>query len=547
METTTLTVEQALTLAVEKLNTGALQEAEQLGLSILQTQPNHADAFHILGTVAQLAGHHQQAVELFHQALTIAGSHAPLYHALGINLSQLSRHKEALVALERSHAMDGNNVQLLVDLASVHHTLGDAAQAIKFLDQALTLDPSHADGFCRRGNAHRELADLERASQDYLTSLSLNADVSTTHVEYGRLRLMQGRMLDALKLFRHGAQLAPSSPYANQWLEHVVNDCDQRVQQFRHVGQYYLDRQDARQAATYFAHAHTFDLEARHGTLEPLESARHQAESQYPPQTPLPCTAPDTPVKLVWISTPPRTGSSWTYNVVRAIFKASGRQVQPAEGYVDEDEAIELGLKLANRPTPELEADDSAWVLKVHASVLPCSPNAIRIISCIRDPRDVLVSFRRFMRVDFERALQAAESVLTFHDLYGNYPPSLVHLLDYREIGASPEALIGRMAAFLGVSLTAESITEIAQRFSRRNVKQIVDKMAVLDDASLAKVERYHQGDSYRMADRETAFNTDHISADPNKDWRQRLSENEKRVVEARFGPWLRAHGYPEV
>ena len=52
MQTTTLTLEQALRQALTHHKAGQLREAEGLYRAILQAHPNHADAHHNLGVLA---------------------------------------------------------------------------------------------------------------------------------------------------------------------------------------------------------------------------------------------------------------------------------------------------------------------------------------------------------------------------------------------------------------------------------------------------------------------------------------------------------------
>jgi hypothetical protein len=47
-----LTIQQALTLAMQHQQTGNLAEAQAIYRQILLAQPNHPDALHLLGTVA---------------------------------------------------------------------------------------------------------------------------------------------------------------------------------------------------------------------------------------------------------------------------------------------------------------------------------------------------------------------------------------------------------------------------------------------------------------------------------------------------------------
>ena len=75
-----LSLEQAMTLANQHQSQGRLQEAEHLLRQVLQAQPQHAFALHLLGVIAHQAGKPELAIELIHKAIQSNGE-AALFHA----------------------------------------------------------------------------------------------------------------------------------------------------------------------------------------------------------------------------------------------------------------------------------------------------------------------------------------------------------------------------------------------------------------------------------------------------------------------------------
>ena len=63
------TIAEALALAVQYHQQGAWQQAEQIYRQILQVDPNHADALHLLGVLAYQAGQYELAVEYMGRAI----------------------------------------------------------------------------------------------------------------------------------------------------------------------------------------------------------------------------------------------------------------------------------------------------------------------------------------------------------------------------------------------------------------------------------------------------------------------------------------------
>ena len=67
----TLTLQQALDLAVEQQTSGDLPRAESIYNQILKADPNQPQALHLLGVIAHQGGDNEKAIELIERALAI--------------------------------------------------------------------------------------------------------------------------------------------------------------------------------------------------------------------------------------------------------------------------------------------------------------------------------------------------------------------------------------------------------------------------------------------------------------------------------------------
>src|SRR5580765_7993831 len=93
-----MTVDQAMQLAMQHHTAGQLQQAEQIYRQVLQRVPNHADALHLLGVVAQQVGQSAAAIDLIRRAVAISPGLA-LYHS---NLAEAYRRAGRLDEAEAS-------------------------------------------------------------------------------------------------------------------------------------------------------------------------------------------------------------------------------------------------------------------------------------------------------------------------------------------------------------------------------------------------------------------------------------------------------------
>ena len=79
----TLTIQQAIDLAVQHHNAGRLPEAESIYQQILQADPNQPVALHLLGVIAHQMGKNDVAFDLITKALAIKPDYAEAHNNLG--------------------------------------------------------------------------------------------------------------------------------------------------------------------------------------------------------------------------------------------------------------------------------------------------------------------------------------------------------------------------------------------------------------------------------------------------------------------------------
>ena len=82
----TLTIQQAIDLAVQHHTAGRLPEAENIYQQILQSEPDHPTALHLLGVIAHQVGKNDTAVDLIARALVLNPDLAEAHSYLGLAL-----------------------------------------------------------------------------------------------------------------------------------------------------------------------------------------------------------------------------------------------------------------------------------------------------------------------------------------------------------------------------------------------------------------------------------------------------------------------------
>src|SRR5262249_31936385 len=136
---------------------GRLDAARQIYLNILQAEPNHADALHLLGVTAHQAGNHQNAVELISRAIRLNGR-APFFH------NNLGEAYQALRKFPEAIACYGRALDLMPGYAGTHNNLGNVLKEQGKLEEAaacyrraIELKPDYAEAHFNLANLLREL------------------------------------------------------------------------------------------------------------------------------------------------------------------------------------------------------------------------------------------------------------------------------------------------------------------------------------------------------------------------------------------------------
>jgi len=200
---------QCLQTAIAHHQAGRLQQAANLYRQILQTAPEHPDALHLLGTIAQQTGHPQAAIELIRKAIHCQPDN-PLYH---FNLSTTcllnGQMEEAIAAGKRALALKPDYLEAHLNLASACRELRLYEAAMDHLQQVITLQPEYAEAWLNMGNILLEQQRVEQALQYYEKSHALKPGQAQTVFNIGNAHMVLGDFDKAMTCFRQSLQLRP--------------------------------------------------------------------------------------------------------------------------------------------------------------------------------------------------------------------------------------------------------------------------------------------------------------------------------------------------
>jgi len=196
---------------------GRLPEAEALYRQILQGQPNHPDALHLLGVLVHQAGKHEMAVEYISRAIALQPAAAAYHSNLGEVYRALARLNEAAASFRQALALNPVSAEAMNNLGAVLQAQGKLDEAIAQYRQALALKPEYADAHNNVGSALLAQDKLEEAATHCRQALALNPSHAGAHNNLGIILQQEGLLSEAVAQYgqalRHDRTLA--SAHAN--------------------------------------------------------------------------------------------------------------------------------------------------------------------------------------------------------------------------------------------------------------------------------------------------------------------------------------------
>lgn len=156
--------------AIELQNNGALNEARDIYLKLLDVMPCNADIWNLLGLISQARGEDDNAVDCFLEAIRFSPKPFSMYHFnLGLSFMALNRKNEAKNALSKA-------VEIMPDLKEGWNFLGiieaeskNLSEAVRCFSKALEIDIEYADAranLCFYLNDKDRLIELASSERD---------------------------------------------------------------------------------------------------------------------------------------------------------------------------------------------------------------------------------------------------------------------------------------------------------------------------------------------------------------------------------------------
>src|SRR5262249_5256316 len=140
-------------LARHYLQSGDLRQAESCCRQVLQMDPSHADALHLLGGLAYRSGHFAAAAELVGEAIARGRRNASWRADMGLILQALGRIGDAAAYYQEALRLRPDFAEAHASMGHVLTQLGRLDDAVRHCREAVRLRPDFPAGHNNLGNA----------------------------------------------------------------------------------------------------------------------------------------------------------------------------------------------------------------------------------------------------------------------------------------------------------------------------------------------------------------------------------------------------------
>ena len=171
--------------AIAHHHRGQLKQAQAMCNKILEIEPRHVDAIHLLGVIAYQTGNHQVAVDLFSSAIEVNPNIADFYSNRGVALQELKQLDDALVSYNKAISLQPDYIDAYYNRGNALKELKQFEAAVASYDKAIVLRPDYAEAFSNRGNVLKELKQLEAAVASYMKAIELKPDYAEAYSNLG--------------------------------------------------------------------------------------------------------------------------------------------------------------------------------------------------------------------------------------------------------------------------------------------------------------------------------------------------------------------------
>ena len=247
----TLSLQQAIDIAVQHHKAGHLPEAENIYQQVLKANPSQSDALHLLGVIAHQTEKNEAAVDLITKSLAIKPDHVEAHYNLGNTLRDLGRFEEAVASYRKALALKPEYIeayfnfgfatelqegkepfdpQLVLDQCFAEISLDNYSDAARIMDNLCLNRPYNTQQYIR--------AFIDRWCQAIMHMLdNQQFDIASQRIRWLYTRITDHKPFDAL-IQRYFEETKNEKTFATMDGHEKAVQLSMQSQYFYQIGQY---------------------------------------------------------------------------------------------------------------------------------------------------------------------------------------------------------------------------------------------------------------------------------------------------------------------
>jgi tetratricopeptide (TPR) repeat protein len=220
------TIPKALQTALKHHQSGNYQQAESIYRQILEVDPAHVDALHLMGLIAHQVGKNDVAADYMRRAIRRKPSFPDAHNNLGNVLKALGKVEEATASYREALRLKPNYPEAHNNLGNVYKEQGQLDRAVACYQKALQLKPNYPDAYNNLGIVRMEMGELDKAISCYQKAIRRRPQFPEAYNNLGNAFKMQGKPNEAVAAFQQALHLRPAFPEALSSLGNALMDLE---------------------------------------------------------------------------------------------------------------------------------------------------------------------------------------------------------------------------------------------------------------------------------------------------------------------------------
>ena len=198
-----------MTQAIELHRQGRFMEAERVYRRVLQAEPAHPDALHLLGLIAKEAGQPEAAIQLIRKAIAVSPTNPSFRSNLAMMFEEQGRYSECEAAARGALELEPANGNALHCLANALRATDRYPEAAEVYEKAVRAIPENPALWSNYGATLQTLGRHEEALVALRRAIDLSPGQAELHSNLGNAELASGHPDAAVSSYRHALRLDP--------------------------------------------------------------------------------------------------------------------------------------------------------------------------------------------------------------------------------------------------------------------------------------------------------------------------------------------------